>query len=154
MTSANKSLGEKYFPSGWKCYKTIGSYIICAFIDIWSTCSWLRLEQLLCIFRTLQTSHVLHISMNAHWSVNQLLITRLQCKLFPFNSDLVKLYNLIHFFSLDLGLPVYCVVMESLVKNITPVLHYSHVWLVLQWVFQDVPHSCLIKNNNMIFFQT
>ena len=104
--------------------------------------------------RSFQTSHVLHISMNAHWSVNQLLITRLQCKLFPFNSDLVKLYNLIHFFSLDLGLPVYCVVMESLVKNITLVLHYSHVWLVLQWVFQDVPHSCLIKNNNMIFFQT
>ena len=23
--------------SGWKCYKTIGSYVSCAFIEIWST---------------------------------------------------------------------------------------------------------------------
>ena len=23
-------------PSGWKCYKTIGSYVSCAFIEIWS----------------------------------------------------------------------------------------------------------------------
>ena len=28
---------EKNFPPGWKYYKTIGSYAICAFIDIWST---------------------------------------------------------------------------------------------------------------------
>ena len=27
---------EKKFPSGWKYYKTIGSYTICAFIKIWS----------------------------------------------------------------------------------------------------------------------
>ena len=24
-------------PSGWKCYKTIGSYFSCAFIEMWST---------------------------------------------------------------------------------------------------------------------
>ena len=46
-------------PSSWKCYKTIGSYVSCAFIEIWSkqevwrprtmrkSCSKLRLEQLL-----------------------------------------------------------------------------------------------------------
>ena len=34
----------------------------------------LRLEQLLRIFRALQTSRVLHISMNARWHMNQLLI--------------------------------------------------------------------------------
>ena len=34
MTSANKSLWEK---KNWKCYKTIGSYISCTFIQIWST---------------------------------------------------------------------------------------------------------------------
>ena len=33
----------------------------------------LRLEQLLRIFRALQTSRVLHISINARWSMNQLL---------------------------------------------------------------------------------
>ena len=33
----------------------------------------LRLEQLLRIFRALQTSRVLHISMNARWCMNQLL---------------------------------------------------------------------------------
>ena len=33
----------------------------------------LRLEQLLRIFRALQTSHVLHISMNARWHMNRLL---------------------------------------------------------------------------------
>ena len=37
MTSANKSLEKKNFPSGWKCYQTIGSYVNCAFIEIWST---------------------------------------------------------------------------------------------------------------------
>ena len=36
--------------------------------------SGLRLEQLLRIFRALQTSRVLYISMNAHWCMNQLLI--------------------------------------------------------------------------------
>ena len=36
MASANKSLEKKKFPPGWKCYKTIGSYISCAFIEIWS----------------------------------------------------------------------------------------------------------------------
>ena len=49
---------EKNLPSVWKCYKRIGSR--------------LRLEQLLCIFRALQTSRVLNISMNARWHMNQL----------------------------------------------------------------------------------
>ena len=44
-------------PSGWKCYKTIGSYVSCASIEIWSTWEvWLCLEQLLRIFRAFQTS--------------------------------------------------------------------------------------------------
>ena len=47
MTSANKSLEEKNFPSCWKCYKTIGSYVSCAFINIWSTWEvWKALEKL------------------------------------------------------------------------------------------------------------
>ena len=61
-------------PSGWKCYKTIGSYVSCAFIEIWSTWEvWRALKKLLRIFRALQTSRVLHISMNARWRMNQLL---------------------------------------------------------------------------------
>ena len=48
MTSANKSLKKKIF---------------------------LRLEQLLRIFRALQNSRVLHISMKARWHMNQLLIS-------------------------------------------------------------------------------
>ena len=43
--------------------KTIGSYVICAFIEIWGKC----------IFRALQISRVLHISMNTRWHMNQLL---------------------------------------------------------------------------------
>ena len=47
MASANKSLEKKKFPSGWKCYKTIGSYVICAFIEIWSTWEvWRALKKL------------------------------------------------------------------------------------------------------------
>ena len=47
MTSTNKSLEEKNFPSGWKCYKTIGSYVSCAFIKIWSTWEvWRALKKL------------------------------------------------------------------------------------------------------------
>ena len=46
-TSANKSLLQKNFPSGWKCYKTIGSYISCTFIEIWSTWEvWRALKKL------------------------------------------------------------------------------------------------------------
>ena len=52
----------------------IGSYVSCAFIEIWSTWEvWLRLDQLLRIFRALQTSRVFHISMNARSRMNQLL---------------------------------------------------------------------------------
>ena len=47
MTSANKSLKKKNFPSGWKCYETIGSYISCAFIEVWSTREvWRALKKL------------------------------------------------------------------------------------------------------------
>ena len=46
-TSANKSLLKKNFPSDWKCYKTIGSYISCIFIEIWSTWEvWRALKKL------------------------------------------------------------------------------------------------------------
>ena len=38
---------RKNFPSGWKCYKTIGSYVSCAFIEIWSTWEvWRALKKL------------------------------------------------------------------------------------------------------------
>lgn len=38
---------EKNFPSGWKCYKTIGSYVSCAFIKTWSTWeAWRALKKL------------------------------------------------------------------------------------------------------------
>ena len=56
-----------------KCYKTIGSYVSCAF----KSCSRLCLEQLLRIFRAPQTSRVLHTSMNARWRINQLFIDEL-----------------------------------------------------------------------------
>ena len=38
---------EKSFPSGWKCYKTIGSYVSFVFIEIWSTWEvWRSLKKL------------------------------------------------------------------------------------------------------------
>ena len=38
---------KKKFPSGWKYYKRIGSYTICAFIEIWSTWEvWRALKKL------------------------------------------------------------------------------------------------------------
>ena len=38
---------EKIFPSGGKCYKTIGSYVSCVFIEIWSTWEvWRALKKL------------------------------------------------------------------------------------------------------------
>ena len=46
------------FPLVWKCYKTICSYVSCAFIKIWS------------IFHALQTSRVLHVSTNTCWCMN------------------------------------------------------------------------------------
>ena len=47
MTSASKSLEGKKFPSGWKCYKMIGSCVSCAFIEIWSTWEvWRALKKL------------------------------------------------------------------------------------------------------------
>ena len=47
MTSPNKSIEKKKFPSGWKWYKKIGSYVSCAFIEIWSTWEvWRALKKL------------------------------------------------------------------------------------------------------------
>ena len=43
------------------------------------SCSRLCLEQLLHIFHALQTSRMLHISMNAQWRMNQLLMKGLFC---------------------------------------------------------------------------
>ena len=38
---------EKKLPTVWKCYKTIGSYISCVFIEIWSTWEvWRALKKL------------------------------------------------------------------------------------------------------------
>ena len=72
------TLLQLFKPSGWKCYKTFGSYVRCAFIEIWSTREVWRalkkLELLLRIFPALQTFRVLHISMNARWRMNHLLI--------------------------------------------------------------------------------
>ena len=67
MTSANKSLAKTNFPSGWKCYKSIGSYISCAFIEIWSTWEVWRALKKLELLTHLSCSPnfcVLHISMN------------------------------------------------------------------------------------------
>ena len=54
-------------PSGWKCYKTIGSYVSCAFIEIWSTWEVWRALKKLELLTHLSCSPnfcVLHISMN------------------------------------------------------------------------------------------
>ena len=62
MMSANKSLEEKNFLSGWKCYKTIGSYVSYAFINIWSTWEvWRALKKLELLEATPQAS-LTHIS--------------------------------------------------------------------------------------------
>ena len=78
---ANKSLEKKI----GKCYKTIGSYVSCAFIKIWSTWkvwrAFKKLELLLAMPQATlthlscsQTSRMLQILMNACWHMNQLLI--------------------------------------------------------------------------------
>ena len=66
MTSANKSLEKKNFttfkPSGWKCYKTIGSYVSCTFIEIWSTWEvWRALKKLELLAATLRAT-LIHLS--------------------------------------------------------------------------------------------
>ena len=78
MMSANKSLEKKNFPSGWKCYKTIGSYISCAFIEIWSTWEvWRALKMLELFSATPQatpfsdqwsTKSILDKDSSDHWS--------------------------------------------------------------------------------------
>ena len=78
MMSANKSLEKKNFPSGWKCYKTIGLYISCAFIEIWSTWEvWRALKMLELFSATPQatpfsdqwsTKSILDKDSSDHWS--------------------------------------------------------------------------------------
>ena len=52
INTLNRSRGNinpftTFKPSGWKCYKTIGSYVSCAFIEIWSTWEvWRALKKL------------------------------------------------------------------------------------------------------------
>ena len=64
MTSADKSLEKKIFHRVIMLKKKWFIRQLCV--------HRLRLEQLLRIFRALQTSRVLHISMNARWRMNQL----------------------------------------------------------------------------------
>ena len=53
---------EKKFPSGLKCYKTIGSYVSCAFIEIWSTWEvWRALKKLELLLATPQAT-LMHLS--------------------------------------------------------------------------------------------
>ena len=53
---------EKNFPSGWKCYKTIGSYVSCAFIETWSTWEvWRTLKMLESLSATLRAT-LMHLS--------------------------------------------------------------------------------------------
>ena len=66
MTSANKSLEKKNFttfkPWGWKCYKTIGSYVSCTFIEVWSTWEvWRALKKLELLAATLRAT-LIHLS--------------------------------------------------------------------------------------------
>ena len=62
MTSANTSLKKKNFPSGWKCYKTIGSYISCVFIKIWSTWEVWRVLKKLELLLAMPRATLMHLS--------------------------------------------------------------------------------------------
>ena len=121
MTSANISLEKKIFylwirfpmdNLNWKrffsflVHLTIGSYVSCVSIEIWSTwalksCSRHSLKQLLRIFHALQTSHVPHISMNARWCMNQLLNVPKKKKRFSVQVVHWKPYSQLVLFSVD-----------------------------------------------------
>ena len=59
---------EKNFPSGWKCYKTIGSYVSCAFIEIWSTWEvWRALKKLELLSATPRAT-LTHLSCSPNFS--------------------------------------------------------------------------------------
>ena len=62
MTSANTSLKKKNFPLGWKCYKTIGSYISCVFIEIWSTWEVWRVLKKLELLLAMPRATLMHLS--------------------------------------------------------------------------------------------
>ena len=53
---------EKNFPSGWKCYKTIGSYVSCAFIEIWSTWEVWRALKKLELLLAMPQATLMHLS--------------------------------------------------------------------------------------------
>ena len=55
-------------PSGWKCYKTIGSYVSCAFIEIWSTWEvWRALKKLELLSATPRATFT-HLSCSPNFS--------------------------------------------------------------------------------------
>ena len=62
MMSANTSLKKKNFPLGWKCYKTIGSYISCVFIEIWSTWEVWRVLKKLELLLAMPRATLMHLS--------------------------------------------------------------------------------------------
>ena len=62
ITSANTSLKKKNFPLGWKCYKTIGSYISCVFIEIWSTWEVWRVLKKLELLLAMPWATLMHLS--------------------------------------------------------------------------------------------
>ena len=53
---------KKNFPVGWKCYKTIGSYISCVFIEIWSTWEVWRVLKKLELLLAMPRATLMHLS--------------------------------------------------------------------------------------------
>ena len=53
---------KKNFPLGWKCYKTIGSYISCVFIEIWSTWEVWRVLKKLELLLAMPWATLMHLS--------------------------------------------------------------------------------------------
>ena len=53
---------KKNFPLGWKCYKTIGSYISCVFIEIWSTWEVWRVLKKLELLLAMPRATLMHLS--------------------------------------------------------------------------------------------
>ena len=73
MTSANKSIEKK----NWKCYKTIGSYVSCAFIKIWSTWEvWRALKKLELLSATPRAT-LMHLSCSPNFLHASYLVERM-----------------------------------------------------------------------------
>lgn len=134
--SANKSLKKKNFPSGWKCYKRIGSCVSCAFIEMWSTWEvWRTLEKLELLSATppATPTHLLY-------SPDSLVVSCLDERMLTYE-PIVKCWTSHNVFCINI---LFLYLLLKFIYN--PIYNYTTIKLAL---YHKLNHTCILTGSSL-----